>query len=554
MNFRATSSQEDKSRWRFSGRLRSLLVGAATLMALFFVHSGVHAADAAKGKEAFNTNCARCHNAALEKKGTGPALMGVSARIPGGDWKYRWVANSAKLIQEGDAYAVKIWNENNKAAMDPFPSLPKETIDDIFAWIDEYVVAAPTTPGGNTTSVDEDKALGGLWNWIRLLIFVIVVLMVNIAIQVARLRGVEFMAGINLDKLNARLMLGFYVVGSIAALWSSRAFRHYFIANNSASVHGEAIDQLFWITMVVVYTVFIVTNGFLFFFAYKYGKDGGRKAKYYPENHKLELIWTVVPAIVLAMLIIFGIKTWTSVMTPPEGPSAKVEVSGQQWGWILRYPGSDEKFGDISVKLIGGDNILGVDLSDEHVASHDDFIHDSLVIPKGMTVDLKIRSRDVLHSVYLPHFRVKMDAVPGMDTRFHFVANQTTQEFRDNLMSNPYWSQVDTVITSKVVSKGDTLQDGSIAQADVSRTDTIHKADKFDFELACTEICGRGHYSMRKVVVVMDDTDYKAWWNRASKTKIYTGAKQTTAPVNPASPMAGLKEEVAKGSNEGILK
>lgn len=552
MNFRATSSQEDKGRWQVGGKLRSLLLGAATLVALLFMHTGAQAADAAKGKEAFTTNCARCHNSALEKVGTGPALMGVSSRIPAGDWKYRWVANSAKLIAEGDAYAVKVWNANNKASMDPFPSLPKETIDDIFAWIDSYVVVVPQTPGGQTTSVGDDETLSGLWNWIRLLIFVIVVLMVNIAIQVARLRGVEFMAGINLDKLNARLMIGFYVVGTVAAIWSSRAFSPYYLASNSASEHGVAIDQLFWITMIVVYTVFVVTNGFLFFFAYRYGKDGGRKAKYYPENHKLELIWTVVPAIVLAMLIIFGIKTWTSIMTPPEGPSAKVEVNGQQWGWILRYPGSDEKFGDINVRRIGGDNILGVDMDDPNTKH--DFIHDSLVIPKGMTVDLKIRSRDVLHSVYLPHFRVKMDAVPGMDTRFHFVANQTTKEFRDYLMGNPYWSQVDTVVTTKVVSKGDTLKDGSIAAADVSKTDTIHKADKFDFELACAEICGRGHYSMRKVVVVMDPVEYKAWLDRASKSTIVTDTKLGTDALKPGSPMAGLKQEVSNESNQGILK
>ncbi|MFN8395254.1 MAG: cytochrome c [Bacteroidia bacterium] len=91
-----------------------------------------------RGRDLFNANCARCHNAQLQKKGTGPALYGVSARKPAGDWIYRWVKNSAKMIQEGDAYAVKIWKENGKAAMDPFPSLSEQQIDTIMAWIDGY--------------------------------------------------------------------------------------------------------------------------------------------------------------------------------------------------------------------------------------------------------------------------------------------------------------------------------------------------------------------------------------------------------------------------------
>jgi cytochrome c oxidase subunit 2 len=550
MNFRATSSTKDSAKWGIAKGIRSVVLAAAAFLMLLGTHSSLKAADAAKGKEAFSANCARCHSSALEKKSTGPALMGVSSRIPQGDWKYRWVANSNKLIQEGDAYAVKVWTENAKAPMDPFPNLPKETIDDIFAWIDSYQIVEEVVNGGGGTTIEDDEKLSSLWNWLRLLIFVIVVLMVNIAIQVARLRGVEFFAGINLDKLNARLMLGFYVVGMIGAAWASKVFQPYYIASNSASDHGAEIDQMFWITMVVVYGVFVITNGFLFFFAYKYGKDGGRKAKYYPENHKLELIWTVVPAIVLAVLIIFGIKTWTSVMTPPDGPTLKVEVSGQQWGWFLRYPGADGEFGDIDVRRIGGDNILGVDLSDAHTKSHDDFISDTMFIPKGATVDLKIRSRDVLHSVYLPHFRVKMDAVPGMDTRFHFVPNQTTQDFRDYLMSNPFWSEVDTVI-STTIKKGDKLSDGSIAQMDISVTDTIHRADKFDFELACAEICGRGHNSMRRVVVVLEQAQYDAWLARASKNTIYSSVKGS-ATVSPAAPMASSHDGGTGGN--GILK
>lgn len=106
----------------------------------YATHAGTatNSSSNAAGRLAFQANCARCHSTALEKKSTGPALLGVSSRIPAKPWIYDWVHNSAKLIQSGDAYAVKIWEENGKAAMDPFPSLPNETIDSIMAWIDGY--------------------------------------------------------------------------------------------------------------------------------------------------------------------------------------------------------------------------------------------------------------------------------------------------------------------------------------------------------------------------------------------------------------------------------
>jgi cytochrome c oxidase subunit II len=518
MNFRATSSKGETAR-----SLRSVLLSLAAVLLLLSTHSGLKAADAAKGQILFKANCASCHNTQLEKKLTGPGLYKVSERIPGGDWIYNWVHNSGKMIAEGDVYANKIYGEY-KSAMTAFPNIKNEEIDDILAWIEAYKPAIPTKVDDNSVNLSDDKGLSSLWNWARLLIFVIVVLMVNIALQVARLRGVEFFGGINLDKFNARMMLGFFVVGIIAAFWSLARFQPYFLQQNSASEHGVEIDQLFWITMSVVFFVFVVTNAVLFFFAYKYGKDGGRKAKYYPENHKLELIWTVVPAVVLAVLIIFGIKTWTSIMSPPDASKeiVKIEVSGQQWGWTLRYPGEDKTFGDISVRRIGGDNILGVDFSQE--VSRDDFMNDSLVMPVGATVDLKIRSRDVLHSVYLPHFRVKMDAVPGMDTRFHFVPNQTTEQYRETLKNHVYWGQVDTIVNN-AYAVGDKLPDGSLAKAAVTITDTVFNYDNFDFELACTEICGRGHFSMRRVVVVMTPEKYAAWKAAAGKNTLISSMK-----------------------------
>jgi cytochrome c oxidase subunit 2 len=500
--------------------LRGLALTALSALVMMLSAQGAWAADAAKGQMLFGANCSRCHNPKLEKPSTGPALLGVSSRIPGGDWKYRWVKNSNKLIGEGEPYAVKVWTANNKASMDPMPHLTDADIDDLFAFIDAYQpVANATTTGGTDTgpTAEEEAALSSLWSWIRLLIFVIVVLLGGIAMQIARLRGVEFLAGVHMDKLNARLFAAFFIFGMIGTFWSVFYYQPYYIQSHSASVHGEEIDRMFWITMVVVFSVFVITNGILFYFAWKYGKDGDRKAKYYPENHKLELIWTVVPAIVLTVLVIFGIKAWTGVMRAPDPnlPTLHVEVSGQQWGWILRYTGDDKKFGALDVRRIGGDNILGVDVADKNTA--DDFIAEDLVMQVGQTVDLKIRSRDVLHSVYLPHFRVKMDAVPGMDTRFHFVPKYTTTEYRKWLKeNNPLFAAVDTIITTTIAPDSNAAPGAK----PITVVDTVFKADNFDFELACTEVCGRGHFSMRKKVVVLSKEEYDVWYAEKKKATI----------------------------------
>jgi cytochrome c oxidase subunit II len=511
--------------------LRGLALTALSALMLMLSVQGAWAADAAKGQQLFSTNCARCHNAKLEKESTGPALMGASSRIPGGDWRYRWVKNSAKVIGEGDKYAIEIWNKYNKGNMDPMPHLTDADIDDIFAWIDAYVPAAVIVTPESGTNFGDDASLSSLWNWIRLLIFVIVALLGGIALQIARLRGVEFLAGVHMDKLNARLFAAFFILGMIATFWSVFHYKNYYIQSNSASVHGEEIDRMFWITMVVVFSVFVLTNGVLFFFAWKYGKDGDRKAKYYPENHKLELIWTVVPAIVLTVLVIFGIKTWTAVMRTPDAgePIQPIEVSGQQWGWTLRYPGDDQKFGAIDVRRIGGDNSLGVDVADANTAG--DFIAEDLVLLVNKRVDLKIRSRDVLHSVFLPHFRVKMDAVPGMDTRFHFVPRYTTKKFREILKeTNPLFAAIDTIITT-------TIQPDSNAAPGakpITVVDTVFKADNFDFELACTEVCGRGHFSMRKKVIVMDEAEYNAWY--AEKKKVTILSQMSPSATSSSEP------------------
>jgi cytochrome c oxidase subunit 2 len=146
-----------------------------------------------------------------------------------------------------------------------------------------------------------------------------------------------------------------------------------------------------------------------------------------------------------------------------------IEVVGQQFAWTVRYPGvKDNKLGNCNYKLIDAVNEFGLDLTDKN--SFDDFKSLELHIPKNKEVLIKIRAKDVLHSFYLPHFRVKMDAVPGMPTQFKFTATKTTQEMRDELNNQ-----------------------------------------NFNYELACAELCGKAHFSMRMVVIVEEPKTYEEW-------------------------------------------
>jgi cytochrome c oxidase subunit II len=269
------------------------------------------------------------------------------------------------------------------------------------------------------------------------------------------------------NSINALLFVLFGIFGLGGFFWYS--FTHFeYYTLPIASEHGAWTDTLFWITMGVTVVAFIIISIIKFAFIYLYQYKEGRKATFYPDNHYLELAWTIIPAIVLAVLIFTGLRAWNDITAPASENAEVIEVIAQQFAWTARYPGSDKVLGDYHYQKIDAINEFGLDLSDNK--SFDDFKSLELHIPKGKEVLLKIRAKDVLHSVFLPHFRVKMDAVPGMPTQFKFIATKTTQEMRDEL-SNP----------------------------------------EFNYELACTEICGKGHFSMKMSVVVDTEEDYERW-------------------------------------------
>lgn len=302
-----------------------------------------------------------------------------------------------------------------------------------------------------------------------LLVLVILVLLFRVQSLVDVAKGSDKKIESTSNKVNGALFLFFLIAGIVAFFWYSIAEVDRYTLPN-ASVHGALTDKMFWITTIITGIVFILANVALFYFAFRYQYKETNKALFYPDNHKLEIAWTVIPAIVLTLLVGYGLKVWTQITDNPPQEAEVLEILGYQFAWKVRYPGKDGVLGGYNYQLIDPINEFGVDFSDK--ASFDDFVPREIHVPKGKPVHLKIRARDVLHSVYLPHFRVKMDAVPGMPTRFWFVPTKSTEEMR--------------------------LETGN---------------PEFNYELACTEICGRGHFSMRLIMVVDEPEDYEAWKN-----------------------------------------
>ncbi len=271
------------------------------------------------------------------------------------------------------------------------------------------------------------------------------------------------------NKWNGIMFLVFMVLGLIGFVWSYLHTEADFLPIAS-SIHGRRTDDLFWFSMAVLTVPFIIVNVLLFYFSWRYQYKAGKKATYYPENHKLEIVWTIIPAIVMALLVFTGWRAWSDIMSEAPKDAEVFEIMGKQFGWYVRYPGVDNnKLGNYNYKLIDAQNEMGLDLSDEN--AFDDFISTAeLHIPVNKPVLLKIRARDVLHSVFIPHMRVKMDAVPGMPTKFWFVADKSTAEMKAEL-NNP----------------------------------------DFDYEIACTEVCGQGHFAMRLRLIVEDEASYRNW-------------------------------------------
>jgi cytochrome c oxidase subunit 2 len=329
------------------------------------------------------------------------------------------------------------------------------------------------------------------------LIFVLVLAVFLIVFRISNLASILRSKGKDANdidtaanNLHAYLFLILPVLGTIWVFWY--ASQHSTLwGQPDAVLHGKAYDSLSKVAHIIIILMFLVTNAALFFFAFKYRYKKENKATFYPDNTKLEIIWTIVPAIILTVLVFTGWRLWRDVTKEAPADAMLVEVMGKQFNWIARYPGTDRKLGGYNFRYTDDVNELGLDFLDKNV--NDDIQATELHLVKGKPVRLQIRARDVIHSVSFPHFRQKMDAVPGQPTKMWFVPTKTTEEMREELRRNPEYLKPDPNTT-----KGDPK-------------DIKARWETFDYELVCQEICGRGHFSMRMRVIVHDEEDYKKW-------------------------------------------
>ncbi|MDP1841907.1 MAG: cytochrome c oxidase subunit II [Sediminibacterium sp.] len=305
------------------------------------------------------------------------------------------------------------------------------------------------------------------------------------------------------NKINGFLMVAFLVLGLVGVWYCNHIlYDRTLLAHDAASVEGARVDSMMWLTIAVTGSVFLATQIVLFWFAFKYQENTNRKVTFFAHSNKLEVIWTVIPAIVLTVLVVIGLRNWFLFTGEPPKNAMVVEVTGKQFGWIFRYPGADAAFGKKYFKNIdNANNTLGIIWDDQ--LSHDDLVMEqTMYLVKGKPVKMVIGSRDVIHDVGLVHFRLKMDAVPGIPTTLWFTPKYTTKEMKE-ITGNP----------------------------------------DFQYEISCDQMCGNGHYSMKGVIEVLDQEEYDA--KMASQKPYYFTAFPDKDP-SAAKPVGDTTKVIAK--------
>lgn len=344
--------------------------------------------------------------------------------------------------------------------------------------------------------------------------------------------------------LMARLMLVFMIFQFLGLVflifkygWTGRGI--------AASIEGIETDWLLNLNFIIILAAFFLTNFLLFYFSYKYVRMPGVKAFYYPHNNKLEIIWTIIPAVVLSAIIILGLKSWNKLTAPSGNDAVIIELFAKQYDWTARYAGADNILGRHDYKLTTDNNELallttntidssikvmiegptGINVIQKVLNNRDTVINDSimntlrvdlsrkerllrlLIQMKGthskkldklalddiiqkdtlylcvnQQYEFNFRAKDVLHSAYFLQFRAQMNAVPGMTTRTKFTPIYTTNQMRKK-MNDP----------------------------------------NFEFVLLCNKVCGGAHYKMKLIIVVLDKAPFNRWLK--SKAKDTFGAK-----------------------------
>ncbi|RCL67482.1 MAG: cytochrome c oxidase subunit II [Cryomorphaceae bacterium] len=303
------------------------------------------------------------------------------------------------------------------------------------------------------------------------------------------------------NDIQGKLMFAFLVFIYVVTIYCFWAYSKVLLPE-AASEHGVPYDRLLWISFAIILFAQTITQALLHYFAFKYRGINNRKAFFFTHDNNLELIWTVIPAIVFFILIIYGMLTWSNIMNfnDQDEDAIVIELYAQQWNWKARYAGQDNVLGDANVRFLNdfdGRNTVGIDSSDPN-GWDDIVVTQEFHIPVNRKIIFKMRSQDVLHSAYMPHFRAQMNCVPGMITEFSFTPTKTTADMRMN---------------SDVVAKVDRINKIRYdkSQELIAKGEESLDPYQFDYLLLCAKICGSSHYNMQMKIVVESEKDYNKW-------------------------------------------
>jgi cytochrome c oxidase subunit 2 len=358
-------------------------------------------------------------------------------------------------------------------------------------------------------------------------------------------------------KFNAGMLLVFYLALMISSTYLFIVYGARPGLGPSASEHGVEIDYLYDVNWIILIIVYYLTQTLLFVFAIKYHQKKGRKAVFFSHSTKLELLWTVIPAVTLAGIIIAGLMVWNKITAMPENAQV-IEIYAKQFDWTVRYSGEDNTLGNSNFKVIETNNPLGVVTSDlidakelawkadiaklektiseegdlipdanlsemkfklerlnrqlirltplrkvqtpqTDSAANDDVIVKELYLVKGEVYEFKFRSRDVIHSALFPHFRAQMNCVPGMTTRLSFKPTISTAEMREN---------------PEVIAQYKKTNEKRAAEG--------REEVDFNYLLLCNKICGASHYNMQMNIVVVDtQAEFDIWYAKQKESKTF---------------------------------
>ncbi|HWY98582.1 MAG TPA: cytochrome c oxidase subunit II [Bacteroidia bacterium] len=332
----------------------------------------------------------------------------------------------------------------------------------------------------------------------KLIIYIAIGLIVVLLYQLMRIyqlsseiKGKNIGVANEKDNLSQGRGVMLFVAGFfIFLIWLIIRFKNDILPVAASDV-GKTSDSLFMFNWVIIFIVFFITTALLFYFAYRYRKSAKNPTAYfYPHNDKLELIWTVVPSIALAVIVIYGLSLWGKMTEKASSNALNIQLYAKQFDFTVRYAGKDNKLGPSSYKLIDdASNPLGM-YQDSAACWDDIVVHGELHIPVGREINIQCNARDVMHGMYFPHFREQINCVPGMSTFMHFVPTITTDSMR-----------------------------------------LIMHDTAYDYILVCNRVCGAGHYNMFLKVVVDTKEEFEKWM--ATKKPQFDGIKhgQSGTPV-----------------------